>query len=226
MEVIQLRKGLSIIETIVAVAILAIFMLLASPMVKNYSMVYDRVTLQNRIDYEYGKVLEIMKRKIRSARLIDDGELAEVANAIEVLEDYTTSEGVSVISELRLLVPNEDNDEYENYIAFRIIESDTDSDNNGYKDRSLVYVTNPNDFVSTESESITELIEYIDDTDYNKDTIDDEEYFEYREGVVLIYLDIDIDRMTGESIEGDRNILDKIRDSAVTRINIDMSKNY
>jgi prepilin-type N-terminal cleavage/methylation domain-containing protein len=219
MEVIQLRKGLSIIETIVAVAILAIFMLLASPMVKNYSMVYDRVTLQNRIDYEYGKVLEIMKRKIRSARLIDDGELAGVANAIEVLEDYTTSEGVSVISELRLLVPNEDNDEDENYIAFRI-EEDSDGD------RRLVYVTNPNDFVSTGSESITELIEYIDDTDYDEDGTDDEEYFEYREGVVLIYLDIDIDRMTGESIEGERKILDKIRDSAVTRINIDMTKNY
>jgi prepilin-type N-terminal cleavage/methylation domain-containing protein len=219
MEVIQLRKGLSIIETIVAVAILAIFMLLASPMVKNYSMVYDRVTLQNRIDYEYGKVLEIMKRKIRSARLIDDGELAGVANAIEVLEDYTTSEGVDVISELRLLVPNEDNDEDENYIAFRI-EEDSDGD------RRLVYVTNPNDFVSTGSESITELIEYIDDTDYDEDGTDDEEYFEYREGVVIIYLDIDIDRMTGESIEGDRKILDKIRDSAVTRVNIDMSNNF
>jgi hypothetical protein len=32
--------------------------------------------------------------------------------------------------------------------------------------------------------------------------------------------------MTGESIEGDRKILDKIRDSAVTRVNIDMSNNF
>lgn len=217
MEVIQLRKGLSVIEAIVAVAILAIFMLLASPMVKNYTMVYDRITLQNRIDYEYGKILEIMKRKIRSARLIDDGELATVTNAIEVSEDLTVSP--KIISELKLLVPNEDKDEDENYIAFRIEEDDDG-------DRRLVYVTNPEGFVTTASETTTELIEYMDDLDYDGDGTDDEEYFEYRDGVVLICLDLDIDRMTGESIEGDRNILDKIRDSAVTRINIDMSKNY
>ncbi len=212
-----MKKGLSVIESIVAVAILAIFMLMTAPMVRNYSLVSNRVNLQNRIDYEFGKVLEIMKRKVRASRLIDTGELAAVANAVEVVEDLTASP--KIISELRLLVPNETLDEDRNYVAFRIEEDDDG-------DRRLVYVTNPGNFVSTASETITELIEYIQDTDYDEDGTDDEKYFDYRDGVVLIYLDLDIDRMTGESIEGDRKILDKIRDAAVTRINIDMSKNY
>lgn len=231
MEVILLRKGLSVIESVVAVAILAIVMLMMSPMVKNYSMVYDRINLQNRIDYEFGKVLEIIKRKVKASRVDDDYVVDATgtnAKAVEVLTDYT---GINdkIISELRLLVPNDGNDPDKNYIAFRIIEDKTtDSDGDGINDRSLVYVTNPgeNSYISSESESKTVLIEYIDDLDYDGDGTDDHEYFEYREGVVLIYLDLDIDRMTGESIEGKRNILDKIRDAAVTRINIDMSKNF
>ncbi|WP_320047347.1 hypothetical protein [uncultured Ilyobacter sp.] len=212
-----MRKGISVIEVVVAVAILAIVMLMMSPMVKNYGMVHDRINLQNRIDYEFGKILEIIKRKVRASRLIDSGELAAVANAIEVTKDLTVSP--KIISELRLLVPNDTMSESKNYIAFRIEE-----DSKG--DRRLVYVKNPGGFVTGSSETTTELIEYIQDTDYDGDGTDDEEYFEYREGVVLIYLDLDIDRMTGESIEGKRNILDKIRDAAVTRINIDMSNNF
>ena len=226
-----MKRGLSVIESVVAVAILAIVMLLMSPMVKNYSMVYDRVNLQNRIDYEFGKTLEIIKRKVRASRVDDDYVIdasGTNAEAVEVLTDYT---GIydKIISELRLLVPNDDNDPDENYIAFRIIEdSSSDSDGDGINDRSLVYITNPGEnlYISSENESKTVLIEYVDDLDYDGDGTDDYEYFEYREGVVLIYLDIDIDRMTGESIEGKRNILDKIRDSAVTRINIDMTNNF
>ena len=230
MEVILLRKGLSVIESVVAVAILAIVMLMMSPMVKNYSMVYDRINLQNRIDYEFGKILEIIKRKVKASRV--DAYVVDAtgtnAKAVEVLTDYT---GINdkIISELRLLVPNDGNDPDKNYIAFRVIEDKTsDSDGDGINDRSLVYITNPgeNSYISSESESKTVLIEYLDDLDYDGDGTDDHEYFEYREGVVLIYLDLDIDRMTGESIEGKRNILDKIRDAAVTRINIDMSKNF
>jgi hypothetical protein len=215
----------------VAVAILAIVMLMMSPMVKNYSMVYDRINLQNRIDYEFGKILEIIKRKVKASR-VDDAYVVDAtgtnAKAVEVLTDYT---GINdkIISELRLLVPNDGNDPDKNYIAFRVIEDKTsDSDGDGINDRSLVYITNPgeNSYISSESESKTVLIEYLDDLDYDGDGTDDHEYFEYREGVVLIYLDLDIDRMTGESIEGKRNILDKIRDAAVTRINIDMSKNF
>jgi hypothetical protein len=231
MEVILLKKGLSVIESIVAVAILAIVMLMMSPMVKNYGMVYDRINLQNRIDYEFGKILEIIKRKVRASR-VDEDYVVDAsgtnAEAVEVLTGYT---GIydEIISELRLLVPNEDNDPDENYIAFRVIEdSSTDSDGDGINDRSLVYVTNPgeNSYISSENESKTVIIDYIDDLDYDGDGTDDHEYFEYKEGVVLIYLDLDIDRMTGESIEGKRDILDKIRDAAVTRINIDMSKNF
>ncbi len=231
MEVILLRKGLSVIESVVAVAILAIVMLMMSPMVKNYSMVYDRINLQNRIDYEFGKILEIIKRKVKASR-VDDAYVVDAtgtnAKAVEVLTDYT---GINdkIISELKLLVPNDGNDPDKNYIAFRVIEDKTsDSDGDGINDRSLVYITNPgeNSYISSESESKTVLIEYLDDLDYDGDGTDDHEYFEYREGVVLIYLDLDIDRMTGESIEGKRNILDKIRDAAVTRINIDMSKNF
>jgi hypothetical protein len=231
MEVILLRKGLSVIESVVAVAILAIVMLMMSPMVKNYGLVYDRINLQNRIDYEFGKILEIIKRKVKASR-VDDAYVVDAtgtnAKAVEVLTDYT---GINdkIISELRLLVPNDGNDPDKNYIAFRVIEDKTsDSDGDGINDRSLVYITNPgeNSYISSESESKTVLIEYLDDLDYDGDGTDDHEYFEYREGVVLIYLDLDIDRMTGESIEGKRNILDKIRDAAVTRINIDMSKNF
>ncbi|WP_319371430.1 prepilin-type N-terminal cleavage/methylation domain-containing protein [uncultured Ilyobacter sp.] len=207
-----MKRGLSVIESIVAVAILAIVMLLMSPMVKNYGLVYDRINLQNRIDYEFGKTLEIIKRKVKASRIIDTGDLASVANAIEIREDLTTSP--KIISELRLLVPNDTLSEDKNYIAFRIEE-------NSAGERRLVYVTNPKTasgvtIVSTAPEGTpVELIEYLEDGG-----------FEYKNGVVLIYLDLDIDRMTGENIEGKRNIQDKIRDSAVTRINIDMSKNY
>ena len=231
MEVILLKKGLSVIESIVALAILAIVMLMMSPMVKNFGMVHDRINLQNRIDYEFGKVLEIIKRKVRASRIDDDyvvDSSGTNAEAVQVLTAYT---GIydEIVSELRLLVPNEDNDLDENYIAFRIIEdSSTDSDGDGINDRSLVYVTNPgeNSYISSENESKTVLIDYIDDLDYDGDGTDDHEYFDYKEGVVMIYLDLDIDRMTGESIEGKRDILDKIRDAAVTRINIDMSDNF
>lgn len=226
-----MKKGLSVIESIVALAILAIVMLMMSPMVKNFGMVHDRINLQNRIDYEFGKVLEIIKRKVRASRIDDDyvvDSSGTNAEAVQVLTAYT---GIydEIVSELRLLVPNEDNDLDENYIAFRIIEdSSTDSDGDGINDRSLVYVTNPgeNSYISSENESKTVLIDYIDDLDYDGDGTDDHEYFDYKEGVVMIYLDLDIDRMTGESIEGKRDILDKIRDAAVTRINIDMSDNF
>ena len=252
MEVILLRKGLSVIESVVAVAILAIVMLMMSPMVKNYSMVYDRINLQNRIDYEFGKILEIIKRKVRAARLDDDykNSSGDSIEAINYLAEYTGLDGEKIISELRLLVPNENyesdtesNDySYKNYIAFRIVEdSSADSDGDGIKDRSLLYVTNPGGYFyrnyedeatgttlsrKFETEKKVTIIDFIDDLDYDGNGTDDHEYFEYREGVVLIYLDLDIDRMTGESIEGKRNILDKIRDAAVTRINIDMSKNF
>ncbi|WP_321329290.1 prepilin-type N-terminal cleavage/methylation domain-containing protein [uncultured Ilyobacter sp.] len=209
-----MKKGLSIIESIVAVAILAIVMLLMSPMVKNYGMVHDRINLQNRIDYEFGKTLEIIKRKVRAARIDDSISGKDAVEEIDTTGktmEYS-GETYNVTSELRLVVPNSDNeasgDLDKNYIAFRIIELDGKM--------KLLYITDPGAYISGLYEGApVEVISYLEEGE-----------FKYKNGVVLIYLDLDVDTMTGESIEGNRNILDKIRDAAVTRINIDMSNNF
>ncbi len=67
-----MKKGITIIEVIVSVAILGIFFLLIAPSIKSYRGIKERVEIQKEIDKRISIVDELIQKKIRGAKEVSN----------------------------------------------------------------------------------------------------------------------------------------------------------
>lgn len=118
------KKGMTIIEAVVTIALLGVIFLLVTPLIRGFGSVNNRVKTQKEIDREFANVNEFIQEKIRSAKDISgSGQYAEVFDSSG---NSTSKDGV----ELRLQIPIEGSATPDS-VSF-IFEKDDITDLNGF----------------------------------------------------------------------------------------------
>ena len=219
------RRGFTVIETIVSVAVLAVVFLLSSPLIQSLGMVSRRVQVQKKVDHEFAIVTKFMKSKVRSAKNTRDlskynGNLGYVGVFKKFKEKYPDDEDYDskpyyeakdFFGELEtdekksgpilfLEIPSDSTAEsVDSKFAFFMFEKDKIK----YREsKEFTEADEPNDTFTFDGDGWETLMDNVEDCS-----------FQYREGIVTFFIDID----TGE-YEG--KISDRVKDSVVSRIEI------
>ena len=204
------REGFNIIEMIIVVAIIGIVFSLTAPLVKSFGMVNERIRVQNEVDREFAVVSKFIKEEVRSARrtsksLDVDVKYAAIFNLngedFESFSDLTLETEldedagtISALSRGSVL-----------FLEIPYEESDDGSDDDSklvflfFEDSQLRYIEDFDD--STEEI----LMENVSDGSFELST----------DGVVTFSIDLEVGDYEGK-------IKDSIRESAVSRIDLDI----
>jgi len=204
------REGFNIIEMIIVVAIIGIVFSLTAPLVKSFGMVNERIRVQNEVDREFAVVSKFIKEEVRSARrtsksLDVDVKYAAIFNLNG--EDFESFSDLTLETEL-----DEDAGTISALSTGSVLfleipyeESDDGSDDDSklvflfFEDSQLRYIEDFDD--STEEI----LMENVSDGSFELST----------DGVVTFSIDLEVGDYEGK-------IKDSIRESAVSRIDLDI----
>ena len=190
------KRGVTIIEIIVAVSLLGIMFMLVVPLIRGYDKVDDRIKMQNKLDSEFSVVSNFIKRKIRSAKRTDKSSGGvynpKFAGAFDIFDTdpslFFAGANVKAAGEkgsvLFLEVPEYGGSSSE--FVFFIFEDNKIKYREGFTGTNEVFMENVEDAS-----------------------------FGFREGIVTFFIDMDVGDMEGK-------IRDSIGDSAVTKIDIEL----
>lgn len=163
------KKGFTIIETIVTVALLGVIFLLMTPLIRGFGSVNNRVKTQKEIDREFANINEFIQKKIRSAKEIGNtsGSYAGVyssfdSSTFDFSGNLTSQDG----SVLYLEIPDTSGTSQDTFFIF---------EDNQLKYREGI------------SPGATETLMN------NVATAT----FRYQEGIILYYIDLDIGEFEG-----------------------------
>ncbi|ADO82279.1 prepilin-type N-terminal cleavage/methylation domain-containing protein [Ilyobacter polytropus] len=219
------KRGFTVIEALVAVAVLAVVFLLSSPLIKGFGMVSRRVQMQKKVDHKFSVVTKFMKSKVRSAKNSRDlSGYNDKLGYVGVFKKFKSKDvdDVDYYSE----------DYYEAKDFFKELETDekksgpilfleipADSTSDSVNSKFVFFMFEKDKIKYRESKEFTESDE-TDDTftfDGNgwETIMDDVEdcSFKYREGIVTFFIDMDVDEFEGK-------IKDTVRDTVISRIDI------
>jgi len=204
------NKGMTIIESVVAIALLGVIFLLVAPLINSFGKVKNRVKTQKEIDAEFSVVNEFIQKKIRSAKVTghsvgsvdnESGSYVGVYPSFESTSfDFTgklTDEEGNV---LFLEIPDIDG---EPEFVFFILE-----------DGELKYRDGING-----TEEI--LMNNLDITTGSGVTLKNKSNFKFDKGIVIYHIKLNLENYTygDESYEG--KIKGALRGSASTRIDFE-----
>lgn len=201
------NKGMTIIESVVTIALLGLIFLLIAPLINSFGKVNNRVKTQKEIDAEFSVVNEFIQKKIRSAKTTgtSSNELGRYVGVYSLFDkDDFFDNGVADNNEgnvLFLEIPDDDgNPEF----TFFILED------NKLKYREGINGTNEI------------LMGNIDSSlpDDDEDTKRAKSNFRLHQGIVVYHIKLDLTSYTygDENYEG--KIKGTLRGSASTRIDI------
>lgn len=189
------KKGFTLVEMIVVVAILSIVFLLGAPLIKSFEMMNGRINVQSEVDREFAVVSKFIKKQVKSGRRTDratgTNSNVEYAGVFSSYDDLYTDENkffesaTTTDSVLFIEVPSGDDSKFE----FFIYNSD---------EKQIKY---SEDFNPATEEVLMENV-----SDAN---------FQYKDGTVTFFIDLDVGDYEGK-------IKDSIKESAVSRINMDL----
>jgi type II secretory pathway pseudopilin PulG len=210
------KSGFSIIEAVIAVALIVITFLLATPLIKGMGMFNSRIEKQNEVDAEFSIITKFIKDKIKTAKNNQD------LSAYNIDPDYA-----GVFSEYKnkpsnlfknnfLVDPNDKGPLL--FLEIPVI----NSDGSGYDSKFVFFLFEDNKIKYRESD-IYDDIAKADPTNYKFDGYGwvtlmenvEKADFQFKEGVIIFSIDLDVGEFEGK-------IRDKIRDSALTRIDIEI----
>ena len=201
------KKGMTLIESVVTIALLGVIFLLVTPLIRSFGRVKGRIYTQNSIDKEFSNVNSFIQKKIRSAKRTGkstgsgeesfDGKIGYVGvfeNFIDSSTDFFTSgESGNML---------EDGEEGEAlFLEVPSTSSNSDFVFFYFQENQLFYQENFNPAKGSGNPSV--LMSDI-----------EEGYFRLRKGVVVYYIDMYL----GEEAEGRFN--DSLRSSSTTRIDL------
>jgi prepilin-type N-terminal cleavage/methylation domain-containing protein len=219
------KRGFTVIETLVAVAILAIVFLLSSPLIRSFTMISRRVQMQKKVDHEFAIVTKFIKSKVRSAKNSRDlSEYNDKLGYVGVFKKFKEKD-----------VDDEDYDSLDYYEAedfFKELEEDEK------KSEPILFLEIPAD---STAESVNskfvffmfekDKIKYRESKNFTEDDEEDKDFtfdgdgweiimdnvedcsFQYRQGIVTFFINLDVGEYEGK-------IKDSLKDSAVSRIDI------
>ncbi|WP_320046050.1 prepilin-type N-terminal cleavage/methylation domain-containing protein [uncultured Ilyobacter sp.] len=219
------KRGFTVIEAMVTVAVLAIVFLLSSPPIRGIGMVSRRVQMQKRVDHEFAVVTKFMKSKVRSAK--DNRDLSEYNDKLRYAgvfkkfkekdvddEEYDSKpyyEAKDFFEEL------EDDEEKSGPILF--LEIPANSTAESVNSKFAFFMFEKDKIKYRESKEFTDSDESDDTFTFDGEGWETLMYnvedcsFQYREGIVTFFIDMDVG-------EYEDKIKDRVRDSVVSRIDI------
>jgi len=226
------KNGMTIIESVVAIALLGIIFLLVAPLINSFGKVKNRVKTQKQIDAEFSVVNEFIQEKIRAAKRTDKETPFSGADKDEF---HTNLKYVSVYNDFHntantlFAVSNRAAEgELGNVLVLEIPfeegeDAADDRDGDGERlesqfeilafiDGALKYkVIDYADNSFKNFETLIENVEVYSDPD-NEDPLE-KSSFKLDKGILVYYINLNIDDSEGK-------FRDSLRGSASTRIDI------
>lgn len=190
------KNAFTLIELIVAMAILVIIVGMITPLMTSITKSNKKTQEINELDLNLGKSIDIFKSAVRSSKPISSGTSWNVTGIAIYLSDNSGIPTTSAISNAIVVnVPKE-------------ISADT------YEDEKVIfYLSGTNLMLNSTHESVdddfigvTRPVELVKNVQSAK--------FTYSSNIATIYLKVQMDK-------NDVNNFKEIRDAAVTRINIE-----
>ena len=198
------KKGMTIIESVVAIALIGVIFLLVVPIIDSFGVVKNRVKTQKEIDREFSNVNEFIQKKIRSAKVTgtSSNELGRYVGVYSLFDesnffDNNVADGTEG-NVLFLEIPDEDgNPEF----VFFILEDGELKYRQGITGDNEVLMNNLSTTVSGAS-----LKNYSS--------------FKFNKGIVIYHIKLDLTNYTYGDEDYEGKIRGALRGSASTRIDI------
>ena len=163
------KNGMTIIESVVSIALLGLIFLLVAPLINSFGKVKNRVKTQKEIDAEFSVVNEFIQKKVKGAKSSDGSN--QYAQIFSELSDFpgTTTSGEGNV--LYLEIPMSSTSPEEVLFFF----NETDELN-----KKLQYSNDAGSTFETLMENLTNAT------------------FKFQEGIVLYYIDLNIEEYEGK----------------------------
>ena len=192
------KDGFTLIELMVAMAILVIMVLMVAPLMSSISKSNKRTQELNQLDINVGRTIDVFKRAVRGSQ--------------PILNNWVITNSAIYLAEDREATPIEDTNITTS--KFIVINVPKEISENDYKDEKVIFYYDSDDkelvlnSTTGSAMSITRPVILV------KNVLDAN--FGYKNNIATIYLKVKLD-----SKEDDATARFKeIRDAAVTRINI------
>lgn len=197
------EKGFTLIELMVAIAILVIIVGMMTPLMTSITRSNKKAQDINELDLNIGKSIDVFKKAVRSSNDMSStfGGITGTTSAIYLSNNSgEVATGVTTSTAVVINVPKEQGTN--SYVDEKVIFY-FDSAN---KKLMLNSTDNP---VHTSFGGITKPVELVNNVH--------EAHFGYENNIATIYMKVKLDKKGSDT---DENNFKKVRDAAVTRINI------
>lgn len=199
------KKGMTIIESVVTIALLGVIFLLIAPMINSFGKVKDRVKTQKEIDREFSNVNDFIQKKIKSAKTTgtSSNELGRYVGVYSLFDesnffDNNVADGIEG-NVLFLEIPDiNGNHEF----VFFILE-----------DGKLKYregITGTNEILMN---NLSTTVSGVSLKNYSS--------FKFNKGIVIYHIKLDLTNYTYGDEDYEGKLKGTLRGSASTRIDID-----
>ncbi len=196
------EKGFTLIELMVAVAILVIIVGMITPLMNSITRSNKKAQDINELDLNIGKSIDVFKKAVRSSNVMST-TFGGVTSAIYLSNNKNGDAvtGVTTTTAIVINVPKEKTGSTTEYDDEKVIFY-FDA---GNKKLMLNSTTNETGNFST----VTKPVELVNNVH--------EAHFGYENNIATIYMKVKLDKKGSDT---DENNFKKVRDAAVTRINI------
>ena len=195
------KKGMTLVESIITVAPLGVIFLLVTPVINSFGKVKNRVKTQKKIDREFSNTSDFIQRKIRAAKKTgsSSGGIGNpLSTYVGVYSSFEYDTDPATTAAAFFDASNKKSDGDEGYVLFlEVPDSSGDPEFNFFifDENKLKYRVG---FDGT-NETLMDGVENV--------------TFKLKEGIVVYYIDLNIDDLEGK-------LRDSLRSSASTRIDI------
>lgn len=195
------KNGMTLIESIITVALIGVIFLLAKPLINTFGRVKTRVKTQKQIDREFSNTSDFIQKKIRSAKktgILSAGIGNPLSTYVGIYSSFAYNTDAATTASDFFSTTNKVADGSEGSVLFlEVPDSSGDPEFNFFifDDNKLKYRVG---FDGT-NETLMDGVESA--------------TFKLQEGIVVYYIDLNISDLEGK-------LRDSLRSSASTRIDI------
>ena len=192
------KDGFTLIELMVAMAILVIMVLMVAPLMSSISKSNKRTQELNQLDINVGRTIDVFKRAVRGSQ--------------PILDDWVITNSAIYLAEDKYANPIEDTNITTS--KFIVINVPKEISENNYKDEKVIFYYDSDDKELVLNSTTGSAMPITRPVILVKNVLDAN--FGYKNNIATIYLKVKLDPKEDDATARFK----EIRDAAVTRINI------
>ena len=192
------KDGFTLIELMVAMAILVIMVLMVAPLMSSISKTNRRTQELNQLDINVGRTIDVFKRAVRGSQ--------------PILDDWVITNSAIYLAEDKYANPIEDTNITTS--KFIVINVPKEISENNYKDEKVIFYYDSDDKELVLNSTTGSAMPITRPVILVKNVLDAN--FGYKNNIATIYLKVKLDPKEDDATARFK----EIRDAAVTRINI------